>query len=493
MKAIKNLLFLAILSTLFVSCSQKKAAESQKPNVLFIAVDDLRLQANLYGQKQMQTPNLDRLGAEGVVFNRAYCSVPVCGASRASLLTGVRPTATRFVNYYTRKDTDFPDHPSLPKYFKENGYTTISNGKIYHHVTDDTLAWSEKPYIPNPGLGWQNYLSKESIEIVEKNYTIQKAKQKELEKNFTDAAERMIKGPAWECMDVADNAYPDGMLADKTIADIRRLNKKEEPFFMAVGFWKPHLPFIAPKKYWDLYREENIVLADNPYQPKNAPDRAMHAWGELRNMYDSMPSEGPVADSTARKLIHGYYACVSYIDAQIGKLLDELDALGIAENTIVVLWGDHGWHLGEHTLWCKHCNFDRVMNAPLMVRAPQKEKGKTTASITEFIDIYPSLCELCELPLPEHLDGTSFVPVLENPETKVKDAAFVKYHGAETVVTERYNFTEFLDNEGKVTTNMLYDLKEDPKENENISGKEENQELVKKLSLLLSEVKKTKN
>jgi arylsulfatase A-like enzyme len=482
-----------ILTVLNTSGQQsKKPQEQKKPNVLFIAVDDLRLQANLYGQQQMKTPNLDRLGAEGVAFTKAYCSVPVCGASRASLLSGVRPTSTRFVNYYTRKDTDFPNYPSLPKYFKDNGYTTISNGKIYHHVDDDKEAWSEKPFIPNPGLGWQNYLSEESKKIVEKNFEIQKAKMKELSENFTDVAERMIKGPAWECIDVADNAYPDGMLADKSIADLQRLTEKGAPFFLAVGFWKPHLPFNAPKKYWDLYNEHDIVLADNPYKPKNVPEEAMHTWGELRGMYDNIPQEGNLPDSIARKLMHGYYACVSYSDAQIGKLLEELDRLGIAENTIVVLWGDHGWHLGEHTLWCKHCNFDRVMNAPLIVRAPGKQKGEKSSSITEFIDIYPSLCELCNLPVPQHLDGKSFVSVLDNPKKEVKTAAFVKYLGAETVVTERYNFTEFLDKNGTVKSNMLYDLKKDPKENENISKKESNKKLVEKLSTLLNEVKQTK-
>lgn len=483
----------AICAVIISSCAEtKKPLLQKKPNVLFIAVDDLRLQANLYGQRQMKTPNLDRLGAEGVVFTKAYCSVPVCGASRASLLSGERPTSTRFVNYYSRKDTDFPNYPSLPKYFKDNGYTTISNGKIYHNVDDDKEAWSEIPFIPNPGLGWQNYLSEESKKIVEKNYEIQKGKMKELSENFTDVAERMIKGPTWECMDVADNAYPDGMLADKSIADLQRLTEKGEPFFLAVGFWKPHLPFNAPKKYWDLYNEHDIVLADNPYKPNNVPEEAMHTWGELRGMYDNIPQEGNLSDSIARKLIHGYYACVSYSDAQIGKLLDELDRLGIAENTIIVLFGDHGWHLGEHTLWCKHCNFDRVMNAPLIVRAPGKEKGGRSNSITEFIDIYPSLCELCNLPIPEHLDGTSFVPVLKNPKREVKTAAFVKYIDAETVITERYNYTEFLDKTGTVKNNMLYDLKKDPKENENISQKEENEKLVKKLSTLLNEVKQTK-
>lgn len=484
------LLLLAVFTT---ACnSSEKQAKSQKTNVLFIAVDDLRLQANLFGQDQMVTPNLDRLGNNGVVFDRAYCSVPVCGASRASLLSGVRPSSTRFVNYFTRKDTDFPDRPSLPMYFKNNGYTTVANGKIYHHFDDDTLAWDQQPYIPQTGIGFQNYISEKSLAVVEKNRAIQRAKLKELEANFTDVADRLIKGPAWECMDVEDNAYPDGMLADKSINDLRKFAKSEEPFFLAVGFWKPHLPFNAPKKYWDLYDEEDIVLADNPYKPNNAPDAAMHPWGELRGMYDGIPQVGNVPDHIARKLIHGYQACVSYTDAQIGKLLDELERLGLAENTVVVLFGDHGWHLGEHTLWCKHCNFDRVMNAPLIVNAPGLEKGKKTSSITEFIDIYPSLCELCNLPVPEHLDGISFVPVLKNPETKVKEAAFVKYHAGETVITDRYNYTEFVDGKGNVKSNMLYDLKTDPKENQNISQKDENKELVESLHNLLAKTKQSK-
>ena len=494
MHTIKTFLFI-LLAAVAVSCSQKEKKQAQqKPNVLFIAVDDLRLQANLFGQQQMKTPNIDRLGNSGVAFKRAYCSVPVCGASRASLLSGVRPTPNRFVNYYTRKDTDFPHHPSLPKYFKDNGYTTISNGKIYHHADDDIEAWSEEPYIPQVGIGWQSYLSEEAKIIVEKNNKVRDEVLEQIEKNNTSKdAGRVNKGPAWECIDVEDNAYPDGMLADKSIEDLRRLSKADNPFFLAVGFWKPHLPFVAPKKYWDLYDENDIEIADNPYKPINAPDKAMHPWGELRSMYDNIPQNEPVSDSLARKLIHGYYACVSYSDAQIGKLLNELENLGLAENTIVVLWGDHGWHLGEHTLWCKHCNFDRVMNTPLIVKAPGKIKGEKTTSITEFIDIYPSLCDLCNLPIPEHLDGTSFVPVLDDPSTKVKEAAFVKYNKGESVITDRYNYTEFLDNDGNVQTNMLYDLKKDPKENLNISGEESNKELVKELSQLLSKVKQTKN
>lgn len=458
------------------SCNLKIKDVNAPKNVLFIAVDDLRLQANCYGQEQMITPNIDRLAESGTLFDRAYCSVPVCGASRASLLSGARPTFTRFSTYYTRKDEDLPGVPSLPAWFKQHGYVTISNGKIYHHVDDDPEAWSEEPYLPKSGIGWQSYITDFSEMIVDRNRTAENPNQ--------------IIGPPYEHPDTTDNAYPDGKLAEKSIRDLRRLAKEKKPFFLAVGFWKPHLPFNAPKKYWDLYEESDIRLADNPFKPKNAPDAAMHNWGELRNMYDNIPQEGPLPDSMARKLIHGYYACVSYTDAQIGKVLDELDELGLAENTVVVLWGDHGWHLGEHTLWCKHCNFDRVMNAPLIVRDPDSKGGRRTSSITEFIDIYPSLCELCDLPEPDHLDGNSFAKVLKDPSTRIKEYAYVRYNRGESVISEKYSYTEFLDNQGdRVRNVMLYDLENDPAENVNISGRKDMKEVVKQLSLQLEKIK----
>ena len=471
----KSIIYLVILLTVFGNvCTAKsltKDTEVKQKNILFIAVDDLRLQAGVYGQEMMHTPGLDRLGEEGIVFNRAYCNVPVCGASRASLMSGVRPTNTRFINYHTKKDVDLPDVPSLAKWFKQNGYQTFSNGKIYHHTNDDLEAWSEKPFNParnKHGEKWGMYQKPESIEI------IKTTKEK----------------PAWEDADVDDNGYPEGLLAEKVIGDLKKLSKQDKPFFLSVGFWDPHLPFNAPKKYWDLYNPEDIKLADNPYKPEGAPDEAMHRWSELRKYY-GMPDAGNMDDETAKKLIHGYYASVSYTDAQIAKLLNTLDELGLRENTIVVLWGDHGWHLGEHSLWCKHCNFDRVMNAPLFVSAPGYSKGVKTNSITEFIDIYPSLCELCDLPLPEHLDGTSFVPVLENPAKSVKDYAYIRYHKGESVVSENYNYTEWFNyKSGNVDANMLYDLKKDPKENTNVSESNQYNSTVKKMSGLLSNMRK---
>ncbi|MDX1283370.1 MAG: sulfatase [Draconibacterium sp.] len=464
---------LAILfftASVYAKSGKKNSSANKQKNVLFIAVDDLRLQAGVYGQEMMHTPGLDRLGEEGVVFNRAYCNVPVCGASRASLMSGVRPTNTRFINYHTKKDVDLPNVPSLAKWFKKHGYLTFSNGKIYHHTSDDLDAWSEKPFNPNRskhGEKWGMYQKQESIDIIKKTK----------------------KRPAWEDADVDDTGYPEGLLAEKVIGDLKELSKQDKPFFMSIGFWKPHLPFNAPKKYWDLYKPEDIKLADNPYIPEGAPKQAMHTWGELRKYHD-MPEKESMDDEDAKKLIHGYYASVSYTDAQIAKLLATLDELGIRENTVVILWGDHGWHLGEHTLWCKHCNFDRVMNAPIMVSAPGYSKGVKTNSITEFIDIYPSLCELCEVPLPGHLDGTSFVPALKNPKKSVKDYAYIRYHKGESIVSENFNYTEWYNYKiGKVDARMLYNLEKDPKENVNVSEEKAYKKTVSKMSSLLAKMR----
>jgi arylsulfatase A-like enzyme len=467
----------SFLITLFIfiglfSCKRGDVNENQPYNVLFIAVDDLRLQTDFYGEHQMKTPNLNKLSKEGVSFQNAYCNVPVCGASRASLLSGLRPSSERFVNYYTRKDTDAPDVSSLPMWFKENGYTTLSRGKIYHHSDDDLGAWSEEPYLPAAGIGWQSYLTQESEEIVESNRT-------------EDHPNRVL-GPAYEAADVEDSAYPDGMLSEQILKDLARFSESGEQFFLSVGFWKPHLPFNAPKKYWDLYEEDELVIADNPYMPENAPNQASHEWNELRGMYTGIPASGPVSDELARNLIHGYYACVSYTDAQIGIILNELERLGLDENTVVVLWGDHGWHLGEHGLWCKHCNFDKVLNAPLMFRGPGVKRGVKADALTEFIDIYPTLCELTGIELPEHLDGKSLAPVLNNPRKEHKEAVFSRYHDGESVITKDFIYTQWAP-EGDVEAIMLYDHRTDPDENVNIVYDQKYKETVDYLSNLLND------
>jgi arylsulfatase A-like enzyme len=301
------------------------------------------------------------------------------------------------------------------------------------------------------------------------------------------AGAKAPRGLPWESADVEDNAYADGMTADKVVETLRQV--KDKPFFLAVGMRKPHLPFVAPKKYWDLYKREDIKLADNPYPPKDMPSVAPSDWGELRN-YKSMPKQGPVTDDQARTLIHGYLAATSYMDAQLGKVIDELDRLGLSKNTVIVLWGDHGWKLGEHALWSKHTNFELDANAPMIMVAPgQKAPGKAAEGLTEFVDMYPTLCELCGLPQPGHLEGMSFAPLLDKPEREWKKAAFSQYPRrggmGYSMKTKRYRFTQWFNGTGELIATELYDHQVDPKENVNVAGAAENAALVASLAVQL--------
>ena len=457
-------LLLSCCSMIFF-CACNTAETPKPPNILFIAVDDLRPEIHAYGALHIKSPNMDRLADEGLSFTRAYCNVPVCGASRASLMTGIKPTKNRFIGYDTFAEKDAPGAISLAQHFKNNGYHTISNGKIFHHVSDMAAGWSEPAWRPDAESdNWRNYLSAENIAISD-----------------TSANGRALP---YEWPEVEDEAYFDGQIARKTIEDLRKLKDAGKPFFLAAGFLKPHLPFNAPKKYWDLYPEADISLPDNYFVPENAPDAAIHNFGELRN-YSSVPAKGPVTDEMAKTLIRGYYACVSYTDAQIGRLLQALDELDLRKNTIVILWGDHGWQLGEHTLWCKHSNFDVAMRVPMIISAPGFKGGLKTDALTEYIDIYPTLCELAGISLPPQLHGKSFVPLMQNPETAHKDLIYARYITGESIITDRYLYTEWFTKEGAFNGRMLYDHDTDPDENFNISEIPENQTLVDSLSRIL--------
>ncbi len=449
--------FTFLLMVTFLSCQEKEAV---KPNVLFIAVDDLRPELNSFGASGVISPNIDRLAAKGTIFPNAYCNIPVCGASRASILTGLRPTMNRFLSFDTRIDEQAPGVTTLPSHFKANGYYTITNGKVAHHKGDCVGAWDEEWRPKGPG---RNFLIPENAAM--------------------DAVEGQ-RGPAWEKADVPDSAYHDGQIALKAISDLKRLKEKEEPFFLAVGFKKPHLPFNAPARYWHMYDPEKIGLADNPYRPADAPDQAMHNFGELRS-YSGIPQEGPVGDSIALMLRHGYHACVSYTDAQIGLVLDELERLGLADNTIVVLWGDHGWNLGEHGLWCKHCNFHTSINAPLMVAAPGFKGGQKAMTKAEFVDIFPTICELAGLPLPDHLQGQSFVSVMKDPASSHKDFALSKWYNGLTIAKDQYHYTEWRNKNDSLYARMLYDHGTDPHENQNVVGEEKYKEDISALSELM--------
>lgn len=436
----------------FIGNHANETTPPVKPlNVLFIAVDDLRPQLGCYGNTQVKSPNIDQLAASGLLFERAYCQQAVCSPSRTSLLTGLRPDSTHVYDLVTHFRTTVPDVVTLPQHFKNNGYQTAWWGKLFHAALVDPISWTQQGHQMEPAANWRAYVTEEAKATAEQNKGA---------------------GPAFEIAEVPDNAYPDGQIAEKAIASLRQL--KGKPFFLAVGFYKPHLPFNAPKKYWDLYKTSDFRVPELQSAPENAPALASTGWGELRS-YAGIPAQGPMPDEQARQLIHGYHACVSYTDAQIGKVLNELKRLGLDKNTVVVLWGDHGWKLGEYGQWAKHTNFEIDTHAPLIARIPgMKARGKKTSALVEFVDIYPFLCDAVGLPKPAHLQGTSFMPLLSKPAMNWKKTAFSQYPRAGGVMgysmrTDRYRYTKWLKPDGTVVATELYDLQKDPGATNNVA------------------------
>lgn len=465
------------------------ANAADKPNILFIAVDDLRPELGCYGQDHIKSPNIDRIAKAGLVFDRAYCQQAVCSPSRSSLMTGTRPDTTQVWDLKTHFRAALPEVVTLGEHFKNNGYFVQGMGKIYHGGYDDPQTWS---------VPWQT--PKAETYALPENRTHngrRRLRDPDAAGQKATGGKRSganIRGPAFESADVLDNTFQDGKVAELAIATLRELSKKPQPFFLAVGFIKPHLPFVAPKKYWNMYDSTTIQLATNKYRPHNAPDYAILPGSELRN-YRGIPT-GSIPDDVAGQLKHGYFAAVSYMDAQVGKVLEELDRLELRQNTIIILWGDHGWKLGEHDAWCKHSTCENDTNAPLIVSAPNiKCAGLHTQALVEFVDIYPTLAELAGLPLPAHLEGVSFRPLFHAPNRAWKTAAFSQYPRSQqgglmgySMRTDRYRFTQWVnrDDHSKVDAIELYDHQTDPQENENIASRPENVALVKELTAQLA-------
>ena len=458
------------------------ARPAKRPNVLFIALDDLRTQLGCYGHKHMISPNIDRLAAAGCLFERAYCQQAVCAPSRASLLTGLRPDSTTIYDLNHPVRQVLPDVLSLPQHFKKHGYTTYSLGKIYHHRNDDAVGWSHKPVRATGDWRGRGYLAPASLEAM------RKADAAKREAAGKAAKKRRVKlgiGPAFEGPDVADDDYPDGKNTQLAIAQLRRWAKTGEPFFLALGYYKPHLPFNAPKRYWDRYAPDDIKLPANTGAPTDAPSLALTNWGELRQ-YTGIPRQGNCSEELTRRLIHGYYACVTYVDTLIGRVLAELDRLKLRDRTVIVLWGDHGWKLGEYSSWCKHTNFELDTHVPMLFAGPGVRPSTRTTALSEFVDIYPTLCELCGLPVPDHCEGTSTVPLMKDPKRPWKTVAFSQYPRGRimgyTMRTDRYRYTRWIERGSKrVVARELYDHRADPGENHNLAGRAESAERVRKL------------
>ena len=449
---------------------------SKKPNILLLYMDDLRPQLNAYGHEQIISPNIDALANRSVQFTQAYSNVSVCGASRASMLTGMLPTKTRFIDYSTRVDVDTPNQVTLPRLLKDNGYTTISNGKIYHHLDDRVSDWDEV---------WRPYaFDKNDQSLVPLDYWQSLWKDYQLAENIA-SYKATDKGPAYESADVSDNTYIDGMLTDKVIRDLKRLKTSDKPFLLTAGFIAPHLPFNAPTKYWDMYDRKEIKQPYNNYVPKNAPKRSISRWGEMR-AYTGIPKQGGVSDETAISLIHGYYATVSYVDALIGQIMTALTDLELDKNTIVILVSDHGYNLQEHTQWSKYTSYRTSTRVPLMIHLPAMAKGSKTNALVDLIDVYPTVVELLDLELPKHqLAGESLVPVLKDPSLDGKSHVFLKNGKGYTIQTQEYSYTEFINNDNKTFASMLYDHRTDVDENINVVDKANYADAVTQLSTLL--------
>ncbi len=450
------------------------AAETKPLNVLFIAVDDLRPEVNASGSKVIKTPNMDRIAARGTTFDRAYCQQAVCSPSRSSLMTGRRPDATRVWDLETHFRTALPEAVTVAQYFKNHGYHSQGMGKIFHGGFDDAPSWTVR---------WQTPKAPQYATPANQ----------QLQAGNVDKKGRG-RGPAYESADVTDDTYTDGKTARLAVATLAELKKQGKPFFLAVGMAKPHLPFVAPKKYWDLYDPKDIYVPASQKLPADAPKFVGHTNGELGS-YAGMPKDGVVDDATARTLRHGYYAAISYMDAQVGLVLDALEKEGLAQDTVIVLWGDHGWQLGEHGLWHKHTNFEVAARAPLLISVPgQKAAGRKSASLAEFIDIYPTLADVCGLPKPKDVEGVSLKPVLDDASARVRPVAISQYPRSDAGKTlmgysirdDRWRLTLWRDRkDNAIHATELYDETNDPHETVNVAAKAEHAEVIARLTKFL--------
>jgi iduronate 2-sulfatase len=468
-------------------CVPVLAQETARPNVLLICVDDLKPALGAYGDNLAKTPNLDRLAARGMRFDLAYCNQSVCGPSRLNLMLGSRSTSTGIYHFGVGFRDCIPGAVTLTQHFMNSGYRAEAIGKIYHTghgTTDDKTSWSVPTKVEkvveylDPANSAGGKLTREEAFFTNREL---------------GRIHELPKGHAWESTDSPDNAYADGRIADEGIKRLQAAKeRKDTPFFLALGFVKPHLPFTAPKKYWDLHDPAKFQLAKDDGTPKGAPRFAGKRGGEITN-YDPVPDHGRIDDELARKLIHGYYATASFADAQIGRVLDELDRLELSKNTIVVLWGDHGWHFGDHGIWTKHTNYEQANRIPLIIIAPGLKPGSTKQP-AETVDLYPTLSELAGLPTPagpQPIDGLSLVPVLKDPATRVRDHATHCYPRGEgrigrAIRTERYRLVEWK----KPGTSPdeaefeLYDYESSPGETQNLAKQEP--EIVRELRGILA-------
>ena len=507
----KKLLFYLIIFITALGCNNAKE-ETKKPNILFISVDDLRTSLGAYGDTIVISPNIDKLALEGITFRETFCQSAVCAPSRASMMTGLRPDSTRVWHLGDKFREINPKAVTMPQYFSKYGYHTVNIGKIFHNYMPDSISWDE------PDLRPKRYLKKEWLERDGETFYISEAVNKSQERKRDSLlklkpiryADGWNTGPAWEAANVHDTLYYDGAQTKLAKQTLSRLSKLDKPFFMGLGFFRPHLPFAVPKTYWDLYDANKIPLPNNPEIPKDAPIYSMNSMYELRSYDGFSHIDHPVSsyrmnEDTIRLLRHGYYASVSYVDKLIGDLISHLKEIGLYENTIIVIFGDHGWKLGDHNSWGKMTNYNIDLKVPLIIRSPkQKNKGVQTHAISELVDVFPTLCDLAEIDIPNYMQGISLVPLIEKPKLKWKQAAFSQFHRRPkesadgerymgySLNTKKYHYIEWYDwnhktsTKGELKGTELYDREHDPYEKVNISENAKLSETKKELSKQLA-------
>ncbi len=478
-------IFSCLFFSILFSCS-KPAAEQKPYNVLFIAIDDLRPELGVYGNDIIQTPNLDAIGSQGTLFENHYVQVPTCGASRCSILTGLLPQSRQHlqnsaVEQFMSNEPERETPESFVHHFKRNGYYTVGIGKISHSVDGLWYGYEESPegakmemphswdeMLFDPGkweTGWNAFFG------------------------YADGSNRQGKDKQvkpYEAGEVDDLGYPDGLSTQLAVKKLKELSDKDQPFFMGLGLFKPHLPFTAPKKYWDLYEREDIPLSPFPELPENVHPNSLQESGEFNSYQLGDEKAGldrKLSDAYARKLRHAYYASVSYSDALVGKVLEALEEEGLADNTIIVVWGDHGWHLGDHRVWGKHTNFEMALRSPLMINVPGMTPRKIGTDMpVSSIDLYPTLMELTGIPVDFPLDGQSLVPLITTGADSTRAAqAFSYFRNGISMRTGRYRLVKYF-REAEPTIE-LYDHQNDPMETVNVAA--EHPEIVAELMPLL--------
>lgn len=446
-----------LLVCCFLTVNAFAQSKEKRPNILFIAVDDLKPTIGAWGDNYAITPNIDKLVKIGTSFLNNHCQQALCAPTRASLLTGLRPDRTKVIDLVTNPRNVIPNMLSLPQHFKNNNYETVAFGKIFHAAPiavspgHDPISWS----IPYESSKLPYYIGD-------------------------------VGRPPIQKAEVEDNAYPDGENAELAMNMLEKLAKGDKPFFLAFGLVKPHLPFSVPKRYWDLYDDAKVPMPQITHRAINAPNLGYTTFGELRS-YDGMPKTGDIPLDIQRELIKGYYASTTYTDTQIGKLLDKLKALNLDKNTIIILWGDHGWHLGDHGQWTKHTNYEQATRSPLIICSPEGRINQKVNSPTEFTDVFPTLCDLAGIPTPTNLDGKSLVPLIKNPHHAIHDFAVTQYPRDKqnsimgyALRDNRYRLVLWMSD--NYTTRMkyderwliaseLYDYQVSPKEEENLIDK----------------------